>query len=865
MRDKKRTVANSLLKEAATGENEFMLTIPTTKLGVDLLANHNVVSKRYKGKNIKDPIPNPNKMLYNNKLSSLCYEDGFNGKRKQQLRGQKSSSGENEVIPTRYQLPVRPDFKSSGAFDSSEYNDTGLFPGWDYESTMPNAWVSPILLLFYFIPEIRAAALNSQINDKIVGTKSYEKALVPELGFVFDQMEKISRYGLLYPTKGGRSLDTNSFRARIGAWFPSNILMFLATMPEAEQLQVLDGSPAAVDRPRRPESFYRFLAYQFDRELPTLASSPESKEPSTKLMDSLNGLDFLSSNQFIESKSSPPTQTVTRALTLDLNYDMFPPGAEKPPIRFGELLQHSMCRETRLRAWNNKSRAYETIIQRKIATSLPRILTLSCSCAGRKEEDGLWAWRTNIGNEPWLPEIVEVELLPDGNVSVTEWHQSANGSGETSTTFTGKGSLPDEVSKLVSDASTKQKFRYRLDAVLSFVADTDSEGYDDDEDIGHHVLHARIPASYKRMLLKSQMEEARKLASKRSEPSSAPSEVQEVQNLVLNASISAEEFEKRAEYVKETLLSLEQTDTGKEEPTDWILYNGFRVSNTVIEDARAFHVSFKEPVLVVYQAVDENSVPVRDVADDMNSSVLDPNLPSSVMTPRSLSSVTAGCNNDFMTTKGLDLIEENRPIAFDAEFVSVQDEESTLAESGQKLVIRDTRYALGRISVLDCPTKEIVVDDHVLPREHVVDYLTRFSGIVADDLDPSKAKHRIISTRSAYLEMRYLLERGCIFVGHGLKQDFGTVNLIVPPNQILDTVEIFHQPGMRYVSLRFLANYVLGRDMQQDTHDSVEDARAAFELYQKALEWKKDGVWDQRLQELYSYGEKTSWKLGVDK
>jgi PAB-dependent poly(A)-specific ribonuclease subunit 2 len=313
--------------------------------------------------------------------------------------------------------------------------------------------------------------------------------------------------------------------------------------------------------------------------------------------------------------------------------------------------------------------------------------------------------------------------------------------------------------------------------------------------------------------------------------------------------------------MEEKLLSID--NTGNEEPTEWILYNGFRVSNTVGEDARAFHVSFKEPVLVIFQSVDENDVPLRDVPGEMSRNFLGP-LPSSVMTPRSLSSVTAGCSDSIMTAKGLSLLEEGRPVAFDAEFVSVQDEESTLTESGQKLVIRDTRYALGRISVFDCPTKEVIVDDHVLPREHVVDFLTRFSGIVADDLDPGKAKHRIISTRSAYLQLRYLLEQGCIFVGHGLKQDFGTVNLIVPPHQILDTVEIFHQPGMRYVSLRFLANYVLGRDMQQETHDSVEDARAAYELYQKALEWKREDVWDQRLQELYSYGEKTSWKLGVD-
>jgi len=150
-----------------------------------------------------------------------------------------------------------------------------------------------------------------------------------------------------------------------------------------------------------------------------------------------------------------------------------------------------------------------------------------------------------------------------------------------------------------------------------------------------------------------------------------------------------------------------------------------------------------------------------------------------------------------------------------------------------------------------------------LPREQVVDFLTRFSGIVAEDLDLVRSRHRIISTRSAYLQLRYLLDQGCIFVGHGLKQDFSTVNLIVPPNKILDTVKIFHIPGRRYVSLRFLANFVFGRDMQQDTHDSVEDARAAYELYCKALDWKKEGIWEKSLQELYSYGEKTSWKLGM--
>ena len=90
------------------------------------------------------------------------------------------------------------------------------------------------------------------------------------------------------------------------------------------------------------------------------------------------------------------------------------------------------------------------------------------------------------------------------------------------------------------------------------------------------------------------------------------------------------------------------------------------------------------------------------------------------------------------------------------------------------------------------------------------------------------------------------------------------VNLVVPNQQIIDTVEIFHQDRMRFISLRFLANYILGRDMQRDTHDSVEDALAAYEIYLKALELKEKGTFGKVLIDLYDFGRKTDWKLGVD-
>ena len=88
--------------------------------------------------------------------------------------------------------------------------------------------------------------------------------------------------------------------------------------------------------------------------------------------------------------------------------------------------------------------------------------------------------------------------------------------------------------------------------------------------------------------------------------------------------------------------------------------------------------------------------------------------------------------------------------------------------------------------------------------------------------------------------------------------------MAVPSRQIVDTLEIYHKPAQRYVSLRFLTNFVLKRDMQRDVHDSVEDAVAAFELYRKAVEMKRDGTFDKLLDDLYDYGNKNDWKIGVD-
>ena len=197
---------------------------------------------------------------------------------------------------------------------------------------------------------------------------------------------------------------------------------------------------------------------------------------------------------------------------------------------------------------------------------------------------------------------------------------------------------------------------------------------------------------------------------------------------------------------------------------------------------------------------EENDISAKDLEEAYGSNLRD--------------ATTQGARADNINGGLSKDIEIGKYVGIDCEMVGVGGDED--------------RSVLARVSIVNFHGTQ-VYDSFVRPKEYVTDWRTHVSGVTPKHMATARGFEEVQAAVQAIL-------KGRIIIGHAIRNDLEVMMLTHPKKDIRDTSKFSgfrkHSAG-RSPSLKKLAKEVLGIDIQEGEHSSIEDARTTMLLFRR--------------------------------
>ncbi|XP_031636125.1 PAN2-PAN3 deadenylation complex catalytic subunit PAN2 isoform X3 [Contarinia nasturtii] len=799
--------------------------------------------------------PNPRKTKRNQVPYFLdkTNSNGLNSSSQANSFGKNGTENSIKIIPKRYRRnEVKYTKLGTQEFDFDQYNQT-IFAG--LEATLPNSYCNSMLQILYFIAPLRETLLSHSCMK--------EFCLSCELGFLFHM------------------LDTSDAPCQ-----SSNFLRSFRTVPEASALGLILSDRimnANVDFIELIQNWNRFILHQMHYEIlearknkqPSVdtTSSQENKEKPEGTTE--DGRDeetdisrlFGTKQTCVHRCLKCNEEKIKTNILLVCNLLLGQNNREIEHMSFSQVLRNSLSVEKTTPAFCETCKKFTPTNQYARVTELPQILSINCGLKNEKEMNFLKRQlNRNSGNGSTSTETTSApssstpikpcrygincsrvdchfahsDRKSPASVNTTANTTNSNGNHRSNIWFPHSFVMEiDEANELKIQSTNDQE-----DESITSIKSTDKTS--DDPDVSELTITDDEDKTTE------ETEESKQTERKTYKLTAVVCQVINGNQKNLVALVSVGE-----QYHKAKLAECDPNMGGQ-----WYIFNDFSIAPVSEQEAVWFTLDWKVPCVLFYSSTEAIAHNGKDITiEAMSSNPFIHDIFSQQICKNKQYDLTfKPLTSDEMPKKG-DLV------AMDAEFVTLNPEENEIRPDGKTATIKPSHMSVARITCIrGSGTDEGVpfMDDYISTQEQVVDYLTKFSGIKPGDLDANFSNKHLTTLKSSYQKLRYLADIGVIFVGHGLKNDFRVINMVVNPDQVVDTVALFHLPHMRMVSLKFLAWYFLNEKIQSETHDSVEDARTALQLYKHYLKIVEEGNLVREITNLYEKGKQHGWKVPDD-